>query len=144
MFALQNTRTGEVLAGKLEFAHTRAERRKGCIQRERLEASGALVLSPCCAVHTARMRFAIDVLFLDHEGTVIQMVEDLSPWRTATSMFAHTAIALAGGSVRWRDIIVGDRLCIGRPAGQAEAASGEPAVQSIIVWSDRHSNAPAL
>jgi len=78
------------------------------------------------------MRFSIDVLFLDHEGTIIQIVEDLCPWRTATSMFAHTAVALASGSVRWRDIIVGDRLSIGRSSavtdGQAEEETPDESI----------------
>jgi uncharacterized protein len=34
----------------------------------------------CSAVHTMGMRVAIDVVFLDREGTVIRLVSPAQPW----------------------------------------------------------------
>lgn len=122
MLAIQNTRTGEVLADKVEIALTRAARRRGLLGRDSLDDSAALILSPCCAVHTAFMRFPIDVIFLDHQDTIVHIVEELVPWRVAVSMFAHTTIEFASGTLRWRDLVVGDRLCLAAATAETAAA----------------------
>ena len=47
----------------LEVADSLTSRSKGLLGRDGIE--GALLLSPARSVHTVRMRFAIDVAFLD-------------------------------------------------------------------------------
>lgn len=54
-------RRGTVLAS-VEVAATRRARRRGLLGRAGIE--GALLLAPARCVHTARMRFAIDVAYL--------------------------------------------------------------------------------
>ena len=92
---------------------TRAERRRGLLKRTSLAPESALVLAPCFAVHTAFMRFAIDVVFVDRAGRVRHVVRSLQPWRIATSPGAYATIELAAGSVDTLDIMVGDLLCLG-------------------------------
>jgi uncharacterized membrane protein (UPF0127 family) len=71
---------------------------------------GALVLRPCRNVHTARMRFPIDVAFCDAEGVVLRTVS-LAPWRV--SPYVHKAAfaieARAGAFERWQ-LRAGDRV----------------------------------
>lgn len=73
------------------------------------------MLAPCVAVHTAFMRFAIDVVFVDRAGRVRRIVRGLAPWRMAASMGAYAAIELSAGGER--DLVPGDRLYL---AGSAD------------------------
>ena len=109
---LVNESTGATVAPRVELATTRAERRRGLLGRDRLSPTCALVLSPCWAIHTAFMRFRIDVVFADAHGRVVHVVRDLRPWRIALSTRAHMVIELAAGAARQRDINVGDRVTL--------------------------------
>jgi uncharacterized membrane protein (UPF0127 family) len=109
---LVNTRTGATLATAVEMAVTRTERRRGLLGRNSLAPSGALVLSPCWAIHTAFMRFAIDVVFVDRRGRTVRVVRDLPPWRVAVAPRAQAAIELAAGSLGASDLRIGDELTL--------------------------------
>jgi uncharacterized membrane protein (UPF0127 family) len=108
--ALLNQRTGAPVAVTVERAVTRAARRRGLLGRDGLEAGCALMIEPCPAVHTAFMRFAIDVVFLDREGYAVKIVRDLTPWRIAVAPRAHSVVEMAAGSFAHVDLAVGDRL----------------------------------
>lgn len=107
---LVNARTSDVVATTVELADTRAARNKGLLGRDRLDPNTALVLIPCFSVHTAFMRFAIDVIFVDRRGTVVRLVKNLVPWRIAASFRAHAVIELSAGALDTRDVRPGDRL----------------------------------
>jgi uncharacterized protein len=109
---LLNERTGDLVASAVELAATRETRRKGLLGRNGLDAGAALVLTPCCSIHTAFMRFPIDVAFVDRDGRVIRFVRDLKPWNIAVSVRARAAIEFAAGSLRARDVRLGDRLYV--------------------------------
>ena len=107
---LINARTGTPLAESVELADTSAARRRGLLGRDGLPRGSALVLTPCNAVHTIGMRFAIDVAFVDGRGVVRRIVRELRPWRMAVSPFASMAIEFGGGELRRAALRVGDRL----------------------------------
>jgi uncharacterized protein len=109
---LLNERTGDLVASEVELASTRETRRKGLLGRAGLPAEAALVLTPCCSIHTAFMKFPIDVAFVDRDGRVIRFVRDLKPWNIALSLRARAAIEFAAGSLRARDVRLGDRLYV--------------------------------
>jgi uncharacterized membrane protein (UPF0127 family) len=100
-------RDGEVLAA-VELAETARDRRRGLMHRDRFD--GALVLRPCRNVHTAGMRFPIDVAFCDAEGVVLRTTT-LPPWRISPIVrrAAFAVEAEAGAFDRWR-LTKGDRL----------------------------------
>jgi uncharacterized membrane protein (UPF0127 family) len=108
--ALVNERTRAAIATEVELASTRASRRRGLLGRDRLDPSSALMLTPCLAVHTAFMRFPIDIVFLDQDGYAVKLVNDVQPWRMAAAARAHTVIELSAGSLRRHAIALGDRL----------------------------------
>jgi uncharacterized protein len=108
-----NTRTGGVVAAQAEVAATRATRRQGLLGRSGLPNGAGLVITPCPAVHTIGMRFAIDVVFVDARGTVKKIVRDLPPWRIAGALSARSVIELAAGTTaRPGALEVGDRLSV--------------------------------
>ena len=108
--ALMNERTGQPVATTVEIAATRTTRRRGLLGRDRLDEASAMLLAPCTAVHTAGMRFAIDVVFVDREGYAVKVVRDLRPWRIALASSARVVIEMAAGSLRWGQVMLGDRL----------------------------------
>lgn len=115
--ALINQRTDVEVADRVEVAVTRSSRRKGLLGRSGLDASGALILAPCLAVHTMFMRFAIDVVFVDSDGCALRMVPNLGPWRIAVEPFAHAVVELPAGSLSQRRVNVGDRLYLRKEDG---------------------------
>ncbi len=107
-----NARSGQSIASSVEVATTRTARRRGLLGRASLPAGCAFVLAPCRAVHTIGMRFAIDVLFVDGDGRVLKIVEQMSGWRIAIAPAAAVTIELWSGAVRAMDVHVGDRLAL--------------------------------
>jgi uncharacterized protein len=107
---LWNERTGEIVATALEAGFDSRSRRKGLLGRAGLPPKSAFVLAPCGAVHTAFMRFAIDVLFVRRDGVVLKIREELVPWRVAFAPRAFATVELPVGAVQGSGTRVGDRL----------------------------------
>ena len=109
---LLNERTQRSLATSVELADTRRARRRGLLARDSIGADEAMVITPCVAVHTAFMRFPIDVVFVDRDGRAVQIVHDMQPWRMAASLKGHAVIELAAGRVKACGVELGDRLSL--------------------------------
>ena len=110
MSVLLNERTQQVIANQVELALSRKTRRAGLLGRARIDAAAAMILAPCFTIHTAFMRFPIDVLFVDRSGRALRVVHRLRPWRAVMSARAFAAIELAAGAARAHGIEVGDRI----------------------------------
>ena len=52
----------------------------GLMFRQKLPSATGLLLVPCNSVHMCFMRFAIDVVYVDKEYTIIKVVKNLKPW----------------------------------------------------------------
>jgi uncharacterized membrane protein (UPF0127 family) len=119
---LVNERTRKVLASRVEIAETRAERRRGLLGRTSLADGGALMLIPCFAVHTAFMRFRIDVVFLDRDGRVVRTVSRLAPWRAVMAWRGRAVIELPPGRLDRCPLEIGDHVYLA-PAREQRWAS---------------------
>jgi uncharacterized protein len=115
---LVNQRTDEALADRVEVAVTRRDRRKGLLGRSCLEPANALIIAPCFSIHTMFMRFDIDAVFVDEDGRAVKVVRDMTPWRIAVDPTAHAVVELPAGSLRDRQVNVGDRLYLLEPGGR--------------------------
>ncbi|MEV7421026.1 DUF192 domain-containing protein [Streptomyces sp. NPDC091212] len=84
----------------VEIAASYGTRRRGLLGRDGIE--GALLITPCNSVHTFRMRFAIDVAYLDKELRVVD-VHTLKPGRLPLPRWKarHVLEAEAGAMERW-------------------------------------------
>jgi uncharacterized membrane protein (UPF0127 family) len=120
--ALVNQRTGSPIAKTVERAMTRATRRRGLLGRDHLDPSCAMMIEPCGAVHTAFMRFAIDVVFLDRQGYAVKIVRNLVPWRIAAAPRGRVVVEMAAGSLANVDLSVGDRLFLTTDASSVPEA----------------------
>jgi uncharacterized membrane protein (UPF0127 family) len=86
--------------GRLLVARTFGQRLRGLAGLRSLPADRALWLPRCSCVHTAGMRFAIDVAFLDGHGRVLALTEALGPWRLARHRGAHAVVETRAGAAR--------------------------------------------
>src|SRR5262245_41096116 len=77
----RNASLNTVIADHVGVAASRAARAVGLLTRSGLEPGEALWIVPSRGVHTWGMRFTIDVLALDEEGTVVDAVSKMGPWR---------------------------------------------------------------
>jgi uncharacterized membrane protein (UPF0127 family) len=98
-FGLWNTRSGEPLATRVVAAFDSSSRRHGLLGRHGLDQGEALVLAPCSSVHTAFMRFPLDLIFLDRAGRVLKTSQEVKPWRIRAAWLAFGVVELATGSV---------------------------------------------
>jgi uncharacterized membrane protein (UPF0127 family) len=110
---LLHERTGAVVASSIEAAFDSSARRRGLLGRTGLPRGAALVLAPCNAIHTVRMRFPIDVVFAARDGRITKIVRRLAAYRVAASMRAFATIEFAAGAMEEANLSPGDRLVVG-------------------------------
>ncbi|MFD9971557.1 DUF192 domain-containing protein [Streptomyces sp. NPDC059015] len=98
---------------ELLVAASYGARYRGLLGRDGLD--GALMLTPCTSVHTFRMRFAIDVAYLDRELRVLD-VHTMRPGRLGLPRLRsrHVLEAEAGAMAQW-GVRPGVRLAICGP-----------------------------
>jgi hypothetical protein len=112
-------RDGDVVCA-LEITDSTAERG---VLRGRSGCQGALHLEGTRTVHTAGMRFPVDVAFLSVDLTVLRVTR-LKPWRLARGgRGARSAVETEAGSLARWGVQVGDQLEV-REAPNGAAADG--------------------
>jgi len=95
---MQATTAGNAKEGlRIRRADTFLSRLAGLLAMAPLQAGEGLLLSPCASVHTAFMRYAIDVVFLDRVGVIKKIVPALKPWRMAACAGAYQTLELSAG-----------------------------------------------
>jgi len=84
----------------LEIVTSYAKRARGLLGRDGVE--GAFLITPCASVHTFRMRFTIDVAYLDRELNVLA-VRTMKPGRLGLIRLRARSVleAEAGAMERW-------------------------------------------
>jgi uncharacterized membrane protein (UPF0127 family) len=101
---------GDVVVEHCLLADTALSRCRGLLGRSGLSSGEGMLLRPTSSVHTAFMRFAIDVVFLDRDDTVLKVADDLGPWRMAGCRGARAALELPAGEARRRGLRPGVSL----------------------------------
>ncbi len=91
-----------------EVARGRVERGRGLLGRDSLD--GAFVIPQCRWIHTIRMRFPLDVAFVDEAGQVVKTVRMKRhrigmPVRSASWLVEAEAGAFARWGLRVGDVI---------------------------------------
>jgi uncharacterized membrane protein (UPF0127 family) len=117
---------GKVVCPRLSVAETARRRMRGLLGRRSLESGEGLLLRPANSVHTAFMRFPIDVVFLDGDLGVIDVVPGLRPWRAAGRRGARAALELPADEAARHGIEPGMQLTL-EEAPDSGPISGETA-----------------
>jgi uncharacterized protein len=103
-------REGQVVCDRCEVADRVLSRLRGLLGRATLPRGDGILIRPSWSIHTAFMRFPIDVVFLDRELEVLAVRHRLRPWRAATKLRAHSVLEVAAGECERLGIQIGDRL----------------------------------
>ncbi len=113
MTQVTNKTKGTVVASRTRVADSIPTRFWGLLGRRSLPDGHGLLLRPSSSIHTAFMRFAIDVVFLDKENRVVKVVPELKPFRMAGCWRgAHSALELPVGGAAAGEVEQGDQLLI--------------------------------
>jgi uncharacterized membrane protein (UPF0127 family) len=105
-----------VLCAKLQDAGGLAGQSRGLLGRDGLAPDEGMLfvrgrLDPFMWMHMFFMRFAIDIVFLNGEGRVVRINQNLQPWRLSSVVFAaRKALELASGAVARSRTTVGDMI----------------------------------
>ncbi len=112
-----NSTRDEVLADRAWLAETAAQRRKGLLGRDGLEAGQALYISPCTSIHSFFMRFVFDAAFVGHDGRVLHLIHGMRRFRISRIVpRAAGVIELPAGALERTGTQKGDRIRFEQPA----------------------------
>jgi len=113
MVTVRNLTRQRLLADRAAQANTFWTRFRGLLGRDRLESGEGLVIEPCNSVHMFGMRFALDVLHLDKNGTIVRILPELRPGRVGPLVWrSHTVVELPAGTVEASGTQLGDQIQI--------------------------------
>lgn len=102
-----------LLAQNVRIANTHWTRLRGLTgtKQSTFYPGQALWIVPCHGVHTIAMRFPLDLLYLDHYGSVVHLEEDVKPWRfAAIKLRAASVLELPPGTIQSSGTGVGDKI----------------------------------
>ena len=101
---------GAVVCERCVVATSPLRRMRGLLGRKELGADEGIYLRPASSVHTAFMRFPIDVVFVDRELRVLKVVPALPAWRAAACRGAKGTFELRAGAAAERGVDAGTKL----------------------------------
>ncbi len=108
--ALRSDETGDPIA-VVTVASGPVGRAIGLLLTSSLAPHEGMWFEPCAAIHTLGMRYAIDVVFLDDRGAVIETIPGVRPNRpSVTCLRARVTIELGEGTLERVRVERGDLL----------------------------------
>ncbi len=111
MTRLYNVTRNQTLVDDLEIAESVSARKRGLLGHPPLSLREGMLIRPCRWIHMFGMKFAIDVVYLDHRGKVVAFTESIAPRRIDRPVLnAHSAVEMAAGAIRHHGIRKGDVL----------------------------------
>ncbi|HWF51594.1 MAG TPA: DUF192 domain-containing protein [Solirubrobacteraceae bacterium] len=148
---IANLTRGNIACDHVLIADRALRRMRGLLGRRDLPAGDGLLLQPAPSIHTAFMRFPIDVVFIDRNLQVLKVVEEMPAWRTASARRARSALELAAGEIARRGISIGDQLVVVNAAAAlynpitipdvelevVAALTQDPVMRVLLVGGDR-------
>jgi len=132
---LYNVTRDDVLCARCGVADNIVTRVRGLLGRTHLPDDEGLLIAPCPSIHMFRMKFALDVIFLSRDHTVVDWIENIAPGklyvaktpdaaalsavrpplpaleeRPAKYFAPHLAIELPVGSIARSGVQIGDKI----------------------------------
>lgn len=106
-----NGTSGCSVAHSVQIAASFFSRMRGLLFSPPLSAGQGLYIVPCSAIHMIGMAYAIDAIFMDRQGMVVGLVEDIKPWRLSDLYLkAYGCLELPKGTIAATSTKIGDNL----------------------------------
>lgn len=103
----------EIITNNAQQADTFLSRFRGLMFRKSIADDYALHITPCNQIHMLNMRFAIDVIYLSENGTVVQVDENVQPGKICkTVKQAKSVIEMKASAARQKGITKGDKITV--------------------------------
>ncbi|HEY0684421.1 MAG TPA: DUF192 domain-containing protein [Steroidobacter sp.] len=108
-----HTADGRCIARHVYMACSFRSRCLGLLNRADIPEEEGLLLVPGGSIHTIGMRFNIDVVFLNRQMRVLELVEQVPPWRVVIApRGTRRVLELAGGKIAATRLTVGTYLMV--------------------------------
>jgi hypothetical protein len=123
LMTVKNLTKGNTVATQVILANTHTTRRKGLLGHESLKPDEGMFLIPCRSVHTMRMKFPIDIVFVDKAYRVVKVMADVKPGRLMLrGKGGYATLELAAGTAAAKRVEAGDQLkFLGLEKGRKDA-----------------------
>jgi hypothetical protein len=125
-------REDHIVCERCRVAETPFTRLAGLLGRRELPVGDGLLLRPAPSIHTFFMRFAIDVVYLDYDLTVLGVAPNVKPWRFAGRYGTRAILELPAGEWERHGIEPGERL---RLVGETE--DEDDRIRVVLASTDR-------
>lgn len=114
IFKYSSHRENELISDTVFTADSFFSRLRGLIFRKPLENGEALLLKDCKSIHTMGMKYGIDAAFINKEGKIISIFENILPWRFSPYVGQASAVVeFKGGFLKEKSLGAGDRILFG-------------------------------
>ncbi len=104
------------LATTILTAFDSKSRRRGLLGQSGLDEDAVLIIAPCSAVHTFRMQFPVDLVYVRTDGRVIKLRPEVGPNRMSGAWGAFAVIEMAAGAIVRSGLQNGDRVEVRAPS----------------------------
>ena len=102
---------GEIIGNQIKIAHNFFQRLIGLLGRKNLKKGEGLLLIPCRQIHTFLMSFSLDVLFLNKQGEIVALFQEIAPGRKSPLVKeSYQVLELPAGTIKLKNLKKGDYL----------------------------------
>lgn len=108
---IYNSKQNKLIADKVKVADNFFTRSVGLLSSNSISSGEALVIKPCCSIHTFFMKFSIDVIFVNKKNEVVATYENVKPFRILPiHLTSNYVVELRAGEISAKGITKGDVL----------------------------------
>jgi uncharacterized membrane protein (UPF0127 family) len=102
-----------VLASRVQLADNYFKRLVGLMGQPLIPEGFGLWITPCQDIHSFFMKVEFDAVFLNKEGTVLHLVENMKPWRVSKFVKGgKVVLELPAGVIAASGTQLGDQLVL--------------------------------
>jgi len=96
-FDIYNRTRNEIALAKVHEASSFLERFAGLMLRKDSAPYNGLIFYHAGGIHTCFMRFALDIVFVDHNMKVVKIFQRIKPFKAVFCLKAYAAIEFKSG-----------------------------------------------
>lgn len=83
----------------------------GLLLNSELPDNQGLLITPCKSIHSWFMRFTFDAVFIDKEGKVVHLIENMTPFNACMPVWnASKVLELPAGTINNKGISISDTI----------------------------------